>query len=636
VKSKGTLLWWGLVLLGGVLSAWGQNPIKHVVFIVKENRTFDNYFGTYPGANGATQGTLSNGAVVTLHHMQDAPNHDMAHDWYSANLSIDGGKMDRFDLIFQGNVDGDYSSYSQLYASDIPNYWSYAQHFVLADAAFSSLHGPSLPNHFYTIAATSWGVISTPGVKSGNNSWGCDTDNPAMTVQQMDSHGNISNVFPCFDHVTLADVLDSAGVSWKYYAPSEGQRGYAFSVYNNIRHIRYGADWTNNVIPETQFESDALAGNLPAVSWIVTGYANEHPPNPTCFGENWTVSKLNAIMQGPDWDSTAIFLIWDDFGGLYDHVPPPSDDVFGLGPRVPMMIISPYAKPGFISHTIYEHSSVVRFIEETFGLPNLGNRDVTANDMMDSFDFGQKPNPPLVLTPRSCPIVNKTMTFGQHTVGSTLSTSFHPATQPLQLFNVSTTQPLKVYSEKVTGDTSDFKAIGCLQGTIAPGTPCNVNVTFVPTASGKRFATITVTDSSDSSPHVINVTGIGSELSLQNMLFFNKGVRLGKKAWLAVPVQNIGTTPITISAVSEVGPNFLVSNTNCITTLAPGATCSIQVQFAPTATGTAWAQVNISDTDLGSPHEIRLVGTGVGQSALPSLAAPVDESKELVDDGDDD
>jgi len=149
-------------------------------------------------------------------------------------------------------------------------------------------------------------------------------------------------------------------------------------------------------------------------------------------------------------------------------------------------------------------------------------------------------------------------------------------------------------------------------------------------------ATITITDNSGSSPHVINVTGIGSDLSLQNMLFFNKGVRLGKKAWLGVPVQNVGTTPITISAVSEVGPNYLISSTNCITTLAPGATCAIQVQFAPTVTGTAWAQVNISDTDPGSPHQIRLVGTGVALSALPVLAAPVDESKELVDDGDDD
>jgi len=632
-----------VVAILGVSSCLAQNPIQHVVFIVKENRSFDNYFGLFPGANGASQGTLSNGQVVPLWHMQDAPYHDMAHDWISANDAIDGGKMDGFDLIFQANVDGDYLSYSQLQQSDIPNYWTYAKNFVLGDAFFSSLHGPSLPNHFYTIAATSWGVISTPDVSSSNNSWGCDTTNPNMTVQQMNSNGQIMNVFPCFDYTTLADVMDNAGVSWKYYAPSEGQRGYSFSVYNNIRHIRYGSDWTNDVVPDPSFENDALTGNLPAVSWVVTGYANEHPPNPSCFGENWTVSKINSIMQGPDWPTTAIFLEWDDFGGQYDHVVPPSVDQFGYGPRVPFMIISPYPKkPGYISHTIYEHSSIVRFIEETFGLPNLGNRDVTANDMMDSFDFTQNPNPPLVLTPRTCPLVNSKMTFGQHAVGSTATSSFDPATQPLQIFNTSTTTALKVYSVTTTGDP-DFKASGCLRGTVAPATPCNVNVTFVPQQPGLRTATITIKDSEPTSPHVTQVTGIGSNLAVQSMAFFGKSVVIGKKYWLTFPVKNIGATPITISSVASPlaasAKDFTITSTTCVTTLAPGASCSIQVQFAPTVIGSRWGQVNLTDTDPGSPHQVRLVGTGAPagpQSGLSPAVSTIDESKELTDDGDDD
>src|SRR5581483_36504 len=320
-----------LTLIMGASSSWAQNPIKHVVFIIKENRSFDHYFGTYPGANGATQGTLSTGQVIPLLHAPDATPHDVDHTWYGAIGAIDNGKMDGFDLIPLANVDGDMLAYSQLTQSDIPNYFAYAQHFVLADNAFSSLHGPTLPNHFYTIAATSGDVISTPTVRGADWSWGCDSSLSTMTVQQMDTSGNITIVFRCFDFETLAELLDAAGQSWRYYAPSYGHQGYQYSVYNNVRHIRYSNDW-NYVVPDAQFVKDAAAGNLPAVSWLVTGNANEHPPHSTCLGENWTVKQINAIMKGPDWPSTAIFLVWDDFGGFYDHVPPPSVDFYGLGP----------------------------------------------------------------------------------------------------------------------------------------------------------------------------------------------------------------------------------------------------------------------------------------------------------------
>ncbi|HZZ15256.1 MAG TPA: alkaline phosphatase family protein, partial [Candidatus Sulfotelmatobacter sp.] len=220
-----------------------QNPIKHVVFIIKENRSFDSYFGTVPGANGATHGTLSNGQVIPLQHLPDQTPHDIDHTWFSAIESIDNGKMDRFDLIPLGSVDGDLSAYSQLQASDIPNYFAYAQNFVLADAAFSSLHGPSLPNHFYTIAATSDDVISTPNTRSSDWSWGCDSSATNMLVQVMAPTGVITDVFPCFDFQTVADLLDAAGQSWRYYAPTYGHQGYQYSTFNNISHIRYGTDW---------------------------------------------------------------------------------------------------------------------------------------------------------------------------------------------------------------------------------------------------------------------------------------------------------------------------------------------------------------------------------------------------------
>lgn len=369
------------------------NVIHHIIFIVKENRTFDDYFGTFQGADGATSGTLSNGKTVALSHQPDsAP--DLCHAWACAVHAIDGGKMDGFD------IDGGIWAYAQVTEADIPNYFSYARHFVLADHMFSSLHGPSFPNHLYTIAAQSGGVNDNP---TSNAAWGCDA--PAgVTVPVMNSKGVVSNQYPCFDFQTLADRLQAAGISWKYYAAQKGDFGYNWSTYDAINHIRNSAAWAQHVVPNTEFVTDASSGKLPAVSWLTPTFAeSEHPPASTCAGENWTVQQINAVMQGSEWNSTAIFLTWDDFGGFYDHVAPPDLDALGLGPRVPLLIISPYAKPGYISHTQYEFSSVLKFVEERFKLQPLSARDEGANDMTDSFDFSQSPLPPLVLQTRSCP-----------------------------------------------------------------------------------------------------------------------------------------------------------------------------------------------------------------------------------------
>jgi phospholipase C len=160
---------------------------------------------------------------------------------------------------------------------------------------------------------------------------------------------------------------------------------------------------TRYLVPTEQFMTDAASGNLPTVSWIVTpAQYSEHPPASVCVGENWTVQMLNSLMQGPDWSSTAVFLTWDDFGGFYDHVAPQQIDNYGLGFRVPLLVISPYAKKGFIDHTQFEFSSMLRFAEDELGLPTLTNRDKGANNMMDAFDFSQNARPPLVLQQRAC------------------------------------------------------------------------------------------------------------------------------------------------------------------------------------------------------------------------------------------
>ncbi len=378
----------------------GLEKIKHIVFIVKENRTFDNYFGTFPGADGATSGRISTGQIIPLRHTPDRTKHDIDHSWRAAVAAIDGGKMDKFDLSGGGNVRGELLAYSQHVEADIPNYWTYARTFVLADRMFSSLTGPSFPNHLYTVGAQSGGAINNPNKTKG--SWGCDSDESA-TVQVMDERGTITQQFPCFDFQTVADSLETAHISWKYYAPRYGEGGYIWNALDAIRHIRQTDLWTTRVAHESQFADDARNGRLPAVSWLVTGRASEHPPGSACMGENWTVAQLNAIMAGPDWNTTAVFITWDDFGGFYDHVPPPTVDSFGFGPRVPLLIISPYAKRGYISHTQYEFSSLLKFVESRYGLAPLTARDRVANTMLDSFDFTQTPQPPRLLETRTCP-----------------------------------------------------------------------------------------------------------------------------------------------------------------------------------------------------------------------------------------
>ena len=377
----------------------GIGRVKHIVFIVKENRTFDTYFGTFPGVDGATTGKLSTGKTIPLRHGPDVTPHDIDHSYQAAVEAIDGGAMDKFNLIGGGDVKGDLLAYIQYTEDDIPNYFAYARNFVLGDAFFSSLTGPSFPNHLYTVGAQSGGAINNPN--SGR--WGCDAM-PSARVQVMDDDGDKGSVYPCFDFDTLADRLEERGLSWKYYAPEKGESGYIWSALDAIKHIRLTSLWTQHVVPDEQFVTDALQGQLPAVSWLTTTVArSEHPPASVCQGENWTVEQVNAVMQGPEWNSTVVFLTWDDFGGFYDHVAPPAVDNFGFGPRVPLLIISPWVKRRHITHTKLEFSSVLKFIEMRFDLNPLTERDERANDLSDSFDFDHPDFVPLILSTRRCP-----------------------------------------------------------------------------------------------------------------------------------------------------------------------------------------------------------------------------------------
>jgi phospholipase C len=378
--------------------------IKHVVIIVQENRTFDNFFAGYPGADGTASGEMSDGTKVALRQISfSGP--DLPHGWTSSIQSYDKGKMDGFDVpVTATGGKNPRLPYAYVRHTLLSPYWRMARQYVLADRMFSSELAGSFPGHLDLIASTTnlspdSAVASDPAGRP----WGCD--GPAgATVEVVNRQRQLSRgPFPCFDQFkTMADTLDAANVSWKYYvpAPATSIGGKVWLVFDAIKNVRYGPDWTRNIVsPQTRVLADPGKGKLPAVSWVIPDVAySDHAGQHSDRGPSWVAAVVNAIGKSPDWSSTAIVVVWDDYGGWYDHVPPPQLDFRGLGMRVPCLIISPYAKKGYVSHTQYEFGSILKFVEQAFGLPALGSlhfgsgyTDARANSIVDSFDFTQKP-----------------------------------------------------------------------------------------------------------------------------------------------------------------------------------------------------------------------------------------------------
>jgi phospholipase C len=384
-------------------------PIKHVVFIIKENRTFDQMFGRFPGADGATVG-LDRGVERALTRTPDPLPEDIKHCYRCALDAWNGGKMDGFATISEA---AERYAYTQFLPEDLPNYWRWAQEFVLFDNFFSSAHGPSFPNHLYTIAATSGGAVENPLQDRDElrerhrttglfKAWGCDSlDTSSVTV--LDSEGETTQVPPCFDFQTEGDLLSAADIPWVYYSAEQDQNGYLWSAYDAVRHIRARPEvWRTHIHPVDRIVADIEDGRLPPVTWVTPRFeVSEHPEYSFCHGENWTTEIVNAIMASPMWRSTAIFLTWDDYGGFYDHVPPPQVDGFGFGIRVPLIVLSPYARAGVVSGELGEFSSVLRFIEDNWNLNQLTRRDGEATPLLSAFDFAQTPRPAVPLPLRT-------------------------------------------------------------------------------------------------------------------------------------------------------------------------------------------------------------------------------------------
>ncbi len=383
-----------------------SNRIKHVVVIIQENRSFDDMFSGFPNADTQPYGYANeNGkeVKVTLRSRSFTKGDlgDLPHGYAANIVDYDGGKMNGFyESMQKWPRPGEPFTYPYAYLdrTDVAPYWTMAQQYVLADKMFATEWGASFTAHIDLIAAITClndqktlALVDTPKVSP----WGCDAPkHPLTTTPTLNSNlqRNVNGPFPCFTrYATLAKPLDNKHIAWRYYAPPLDSFGDIYSTFDAIKWVRYGSDWNNVISPQTKILLDAPKQLVP-VTWVVpTGVDSDHPGQKSDTGPSWVADIVNAIGESPSWKDTAIIVLWDDWGGFYDHVPPPQLDYLGLSFRVPMLVISPYAKKNYVSHVQYEFGSVVKFIENVFGLPSLGFTDERANGLSDAFDFSQKP-----------------------------------------------------------------------------------------------------------------------------------------------------------------------------------------------------------------------------------------------------
>jgi len=381
-------------------SSPAQQYIKHIVIVVQENRSFDNLFSGFAGADAPTFG-YEGSQKVQLHATKLENPGNIENNWRDAISGWNKGRMNGFQYehFYGGPRDFAYA-YVPRYES--APYWAMARQYVLADHMFPLEFGPSFTAHLSLIAANT-DIKPTPIAEvdaPDTLKWGCEAPPGARTFTlDIERVERFNGPFPCFSNFpTIADRLDAAGVSWRYYAsPLSAVPGQVWSEFSAIRAVRYGPDWKNVISPQKKILSDVAAGMLADVSWVTPDWQDsDHTGSGYNRGPSWVASVVNAIGEGPFWSSTAIVVLWDDWGGWYDNVPPPQLDFRGLGIRVPCIVISPFAKARYVSHTQYEFGSVLKLIEEIFGLPHigppsLGFTDTRAASMLDAFDFTQKP-----------------------------------------------------------------------------------------------------------------------------------------------------------------------------------------------------------------------------------------------------
>ena len=426
------------------------HKIKHVVIIMQENRSFDTYFGTFPGADGIPAGVcvpdpMTGGCVAPFHNAADA-NFGGPHGAPAATADIDGGRMDGFVAQAEkasncaaGSNDPTCSPCTETSAGtpqsrcvdvmgyhdarEIPNYWSYAENYVLQDHMFESNASWSLPQHLFMVSE--WSAYCTDPT---------DPFSCAGALQSPNDDGGYSGPNDGQPHYAWTDMtylLHRYGVSWAYYVFKGTEPDCEYDQSMTCAPVQQGPQtpgiWNplpsftdvsqdgqlGNIQSLTSFYAAAAGGMLPGVSWVVpNGTVSEHPPALVSAGQTYVTGLVNAIMRGPDWNSTAIFLDWDDWGGFYDHVMPPVVDRNGYGLRVPGIVISPYARQGYIDHQILSQDAYNKFIEDDFlngqrldpatdgrpdRRPDVREAESILGNLQSDFDFSQPPRPPLIL-----------------------------------------------------------------------------------------------------------------------------------------------------------------------------------------------------------------------------------------------
>lgn len=381
-----------------------RSHIKHVVIVIQENRSFDNFFKDFPGADTVDAGMSTDGPVP-LHPIDlDLPV-DVDHQHKAFLQEYDEGKMDGWLQVDTLPRQDPKFPYAYVPRSQIEPYWDMASEYTLADRMFQSNTGPSFPAHLYLIAGQSAFTANNPNHQETTHfAWGCDSPlNATVSVIRPDGTEG-PGPYPCLNFPTLADIALPLGITWRYYAPGLDDLGNIWSAFDAIRHIRYSSYWGNVISPETRVLRDARRGDLPNITWVAPNAQNSDHPFPKentgrdiavegAYGPEWVASLVNAIGHGPLWNTTAVFVVWDDWGGWYDHVAPPQLDRMGLGPRVPLIVISPWAKRHYISHVQHEFGSLIKFTETAFDLPSLHTTDDRSDALRDCFDFAQTPAP---------------------------------------------------------------------------------------------------------------------------------------------------------------------------------------------------------------------------------------------------
>ena len=411
------------------LPAFAQiTQVRHIIIIVQENRTPDNLFHglTLPGADIANSGLDSKGQTITLQKIALDNSYDLSHKHNAFLEMYDGGKMDGANLIACRPKQDcpKFPQYRYVDPSNVVPYFEIATNYGFANRMFETNQGPSFPSHQFFLSGTSAPSTTSldfaaeePNLKSTVYGNGCIADSQ-QSVPLIDPSGSEGTaLYPCYEHPTLTDLLDGAGVSWRYYTALLGEGGWIWTGPLAMSHMCVssgpggactGTDFSGEKVffGPAQILTDIQNGELANVSWVIPDAGeSDHPEINNGSGPSWVSSVVNAVGESPYWDSSVIFITWDDWGGWYDHVAPPIDPTYGYyeyGFRVPLLVVSPYTPQGTVSNTVLDVGSLLKFVEETFDLPSIQSLDPSintnyaderANAPSDFFDFSAPPRP---------------------------------------------------------------------------------------------------------------------------------------------------------------------------------------------------------------------------------------------------